>query len=66
MCLRDLILTLFTEGRVVTEGQVRWAITSGKISRPPLDGSLRFDFGPEHLEQLRRLFNGKVEEAKKS
>lgn len=56
MCLRDLILTLLSEGHVVTEGQVRWAITSEKISRPPLDGSLRFNFGDEHLQQLRRLF----------
>ena len=56
MCLRDLLSRLHHEGLPVTEPQIRWAITSGKIARPPLDGSLRFDFGPEHLDHLRQLF----------
>jgi hypothetical protein len=45
----------------MTEPQIRWAITSGKVSRPELDGSLPFDFGQEHLEQLRRLFGKRAE-----
>jgi hypothetical protein len=56
MCLRDLLLSLKQDGIEVTESQVRWAITSGKVDRPPLDGSLRFDFGEHHLCQLRELF----------
>lgn len=56
MCLRDVLATLRTEGRSITEPQIRWAITSGKISRPSLDGSLRFVFDDQHLEQLRQLF----------
>ncbi len=60
MCMRDLITALRQEGLAITETQIRWAITSGKIPRPELDGSLRFDFGPEHLDQLRRLFGKKA------
>ena len=56
MCLRDLLLNLKRDGIEVTESQVRWAITSGKIERPPLDRSLRFDFGEHHVFQLRQLF----------
>ena len=61
MCLRDLLAALRGEGLAVTETQIRWSITSGKIARPALDGSLRFNFGPEHLEQLRQLFPPKTE-----
>lgn len=53
MCLKDLIKVLRRDGLQVTEGQIRWAISSGKIARPPLDGSLRFDFDGDHLSQLR-------------
>ena len=52
-----LLTTLHNEGLTLTESQVRWVIVSGKMSRPPLDGSLRFNFSPEHLDQLRRLFS---------
>jgi hypothetical protein len=38
---------------------VRWAIVSGKVSRPPLDGSLSFDFGPEQIEELITHFRGR-------
>jgi hypothetical protein len=65
MCLRDLLTALRGEGVAVTESQVRWAITSAKIDRPPLDGSLRFDFGQDHLEQLRRLFGAADGEVRK-
>lgn len=63
MCLKDLLRKLRADGLVVREPQVRWAITSGKISRPPLDGSLRFDFTQEHIEQLRQIFEVKAQEA---
>jgi len=48
---------------MVSDSQVRWAINSGKIKRPPLDGSLRFVFNDEHLEQLKTLFEAKREAA---
>ena len=56
MCLKDLLKKLHAEGTLATEPQIRWAITSGKVPRPPLDGSLRFDFGEEYLEMFRALF----------
>jgi hypothetical protein len=63
MCLRDFLAALHSKGVVVSEAQLRWAIASGKIARPKLDGSLRFDFTQEHLEQLGRLFKVKAKEA---
>ena len=39
---------------------IRWAIPSGKIGRHELDGSLRFVFRQEHLEELRRLSGKKA------
>ncbi len=65
MCLKDLLMTLRGEGLVISETKIRWAISAGKVSRPPLDGSLRFNFGQEHLEQLRRLFGVRAQEAEK-
>ena len=49
------------DGVEVTEPQIRWAITSEKIDRPPLDGSLRFVFDAHHIEQLRRVFGNREE-----
>ena len=63
MVWKDLMTTLQRDGYRVTEPQIRWAISSGKISRPPLDASLRFVFGEQHLDQLRQLFKTKVKEA---
>jgi len=56
MCYGDVLRALRENGFAVTTTQVRWAITSGKVSRPPLDGSLRFDFGEQHLGELRDYF----------
>lgn len=56
MCLKDLLKRLRHEGVNVTEAQIRWAINSGNVTRPPLDGSLRFVFGEEHVVELRRWF----------
>lgn len=56
MCYGDVLKMLNQEGLEVTNAQLRWAITSGKISRPALDGSLRFDFREEHVAELREYF----------
>jgi hypothetical protein len=55
MCFRDLIQALNAEGIALTESQVRWALRTGKIDRPERDGSLRFVFSQDHVEQLRKL-----------
>ena len=56
MCFGDVLVSLRRQGVSATPTQVRWAITSGKVARPPLDGSLRFDFGEGHLAELRGYF----------
>ena len=57
MCFRDFIRSLAGEGIRVSDTQVRWAIATGKLPRPPLDGSLRYVFGDAHLEIARRIFS---------
>lgn len=65
MCFKDLMAALHNSGVAVTESQVRWAITSGKIDRPPLDGSLRYVFSAGHVAQLKELFGTTQEETDK-
>jgi hypothetical protein len=59
MCLRDLLTALKMRGIEVTESQIRWAIKSGQVSRPPLDGSLRFNFDEDHLREITTFFASK-------
>ena len=56
MCFGDLRERLRRQGVSVTDTQIRWAITSGKVARPPMDGSLQFVFGEEHVEDLEDYF----------
>jgi len=62
VCLKDLMIVLHGLGHVVTEPQIRWAIKCGKVSRPPLDGSLRFNFTEQHLRELSMYFGVKKNE----
>jgi hypothetical protein len=59
VCLHDFLRTLRAEGVTLTEAQIRWAMATGKVSRPPLDGSLRFDFGPQHVAEVVTYFSKK-------
>ena len=56
MCFRDVMNRLSGHCPGLTVTQVRWAITSGRVSRPPLDGSLRFNFEEQHVQELLRHF----------
>ena len=56
MCFRELIDELRRQGIHATESQIRWAIQSGKVARPPLTKSLNFNFDDGHLERLVELF----------
>jgi hypothetical protein len=56
MCFGDLIKELESRGIVVTDSQIRWAIKTGKVTRPPLDGSLRFSFSDENVAELAAHF----------
>jgi len=56
VCLHDLMTALLAQGLEVTEAQIRWAIKTGKVSRPPVDGSLRFDYGEQHVREILAHF----------
>ena len=56
MCLRDLLVVLRHRGLEVTEARIRWAMKSGKITRPSLDGSLRFDFDEQNVLEILAHF----------
>ncbi len=59
MCFRDVLQTLRSDGFDISITQLRWAVDSEKISMPPRDGSNRFVFKTQHLDELRRYFQGK-------
>ncbi len=52
MCFRDLLDELRRSGVAVTESRIRWAIKTGQVTRPRVDGSLRFDFRNENVAEL--------------
>jgi len=61
MCFRDFMRQVNTvlsqQGRrPVSETQIRWALSKGRISRPSLDGSLRYDFSTDHVKQALAIF----------
>ena len=56
MCLRDLLNLLREQGVVASESEIRWGLKSGKLSRPPVDGSLRFNFAEEHVREILAYF----------
>jgi hypothetical protein len=56
MCLKELIDELRLSGIKVSETQIRWAIKTGKVSRPRVDGSLRFDFRETNIAELATHF----------
>jgi hypothetical protein len=49
------------QGFRVTETKLRWAIKSGKVSRPTLDGSLRYVYEPRHVDELLAYFGKRAE-----
>jgi hypothetical protein len=59
MCFQELLAELRDRDITPTTTQIRWAITSGKVSRPPLDGSLRFRFGAEHVDEFVGYFGSR-------
>ena len=57
MCFSELLRELQRHGIEVSESQIRWAIKSGKVSRPRLDGSLRFDFRDDNVAEIAVCFS---------
>lgn len=56
MCFSELLRELQRHGLTASESQIRWAIKSGRVSRPRVDGSLRFDFRDENVAELVAYF----------
>lgn len=52
MCFSELLRELQRHGLAASESQIRWAIKSGRVSRPRVDGSFRFDFRDENVAEL--------------
>ena len=59
MCFGDLISELQRKGVTITESQIRWAIRTNKVTRPRIDGSLRFVFSDENVAELVSHFVGR-------
>ncbi len=63
MCFRELLEELKRTGVSATESQIRWAIKTGKVNRPRVDGSLRFDFAEKDLADLAAYLTARREVA---
>lgn len=62
MVLSDALRVLRDErGLEVTDSQIRWAIRGKRISRPALDGALRFDFKAENLDEIETYFRSRAQ-----
>jgi hypothetical protein len=57
MCFGDLMVELRRRRISVTESQIRWALKTSKVTRPKLDGSLRFTFSPENVDEIADHFS---------
>ena len=55
----DVLERLRNEGVDINRSQLRWAINSGKIEKPPMDGSLSFVFGQQDVERQLAYFHGR-------
>ena len=56
MCFSELLRDLRQQGIEVSEARIRFAIKTGKVSRPRVDGSLRFDFSDENVAEIAAHF----------
>ncbi len=56
MCLSELLRELRQSGVDASESRIRWAIKTGKVSRPRVDSSFRFDFRAENVAELVAYF----------
>ena len=59
MCFSEFLDELTRQGIDLTEMQVRWAIRTRKIDRPPRDGSGRYVYGSEQVRQLQQLYQAR-------
>jgi hypothetical protein len=62
MCFTDMMAQLRADGIMATEQQVRWAIKTGRVTKPKRDGSLRFIFTPQIVNELITYFESRTRE----
>ena len=58
-----LLDELRRSGVEATEAKIRWAIKTGRVTRPRVDKSLRFDFNRENVAELASYFGTRREVA---
>lgn len=59
MVLSELLQHLSRQGLKVSESRLRWALRQGNISRPEIDGSLRFRFSAENVAEIVAYFRAR-------
>ena len=64
MCFADLLVELRRRGIQTSEAKIRWVIRTGKVPKPPLDGSKRYRFDAALIEKLANALTQK--QSKKS
>ena len=57
MCFSDFVRALQGIGIRATASQIRWAMASGKVTKPLLDGSLNLVFSNEHIKEFHEYFD---------
>jgi hypothetical protein len=57
--LSEVLEELKKSGVSASAAKVRFAITAGHVSRPPLDGSLRFNFSDKNFAELFEYFHSR-------
>ncbi len=62
MSFGEVLRELRDDNLAVTITKLRWAIDSGKVSRPRMDGSRRLVFGEEEIDELRRYFQSRQQQ----
>ncbi len=59
MVLSEYLTAIRQHGVDPTETQVRWAMKTGKLPRPQLDGAHRFMFGQDDIDLAVAFFQGR-------
>lgn len=59
MCFSELLDELRRSNITATEGQIRWAIKTGRVSKPRMNSSLRFVFEGENVAELVQYFGAR-------
>ncbi len=59
MSFGEVLRELRDDNLTVTITQLRWAVDSGKVSKPAMDGSRRLAFGDQDVDAIKRYFHAR-------